>query len=533
VVGTSHPALALTLGIIAMLAMIPIAAGARSARAHGDWDSTTTFVFLVGILTSLPRILLGLISPGNATVDAFGNVDVALTGWAYRVEQMTTGFLVVGGLLFFAHRCLRPHTRINGLPLIAILLWLTIGLSDGLNHHPMFSPRQLALFALLLAAVVARPGRSALLGAAAVGLLLATLGGVEALVHSDAVFRECRSDKCGPLGTLYTGIFVNENLYGLPLALSVPFIWLAVRGPARIVLAIYVAAIACITGSRTSEIAALAALAVLLALRPSITDDPSTASSPSREAPSARSLLALLTVTGAACAGLVLPFLNLNPDSLSQRVYFWDLARGQISSSPIYGLGSNAWQHLYDVGQIPVALTYSVHNQWLDVLYTGGSIGLFLFVLLLVFSLIRSAPVNLLAAACVLIPFLAASALERPWSFGISDELSFTLLAAMLAPAGRLSPETSWKPFPLRSLSVDTAFAAKNLRTPAYAMGPPVTTATTKDERATPGHAPSFAPAGNAASPRLPRRTVAAIVTLGLVYALTSPRRRARRALRR
>lgn len=447
-IGASHHALALALGALSVLALIPTAVALHRAHLLGDWDSTATLVFAVGVLGSLPTVLFDLISGRVTKVDTFGNAVVGLSGWAYRVDQLATVLLIGGGMAFFLHRCSQRDVRVNVAALVAILVWLDVGLSDGLNGHGMFAPRQLALLAVLLAAVVARPGRSALLGAAAVGLLLALLGGFQAVLHADSVFRTCRADKCGLLGTLYTGIFTNENTYGLALALSVSFIWMAFRGPVRIILACYVAGIAYVTGSRSAELVAVVSVVILFILRPSISDDPEAATRFSDDTPVGKPALAVLAACSAAFIGFVLPFLNLDPNSLTQRPYFWKLARTQLSASPLYGLGSEAWASLYQAGMIPVALTYSVHNQWLDVIYTGGMIGLLFFVLLLVSMLLRAGRAHVVVASCLLIPVLAGSSLERPWSFDISDWLTFTLLATILMPARTIPASTTRRAIP-------------------------------------------------------------------------------------
>ena len=446
--------IALGLGIMSFLALIPAAIALHRAHALRDWDSSTLFVVFVGLLGSLPTVLFALVSGRASTVDAFGNpqrdvygnVIVGLSGWAREAERFTTVLLIGAGLVFFAYRC-RHRTVLNSAALVAILLWLVTGLSDGLGGEAMFAPRQLALFSILLAAVVARPGRPAVLGAAIVGLLLTLLGGVQALFHEGSVFRQCGVDKCGPLGTLYTGVFANENTYALPLALSVAFIWIGLRGRSRIILAGYVAFVSFVTGSRMGEVTAGLTLAMLFALRPHFSDESSathpvgssaassTTKSGTKGTPVGRPALALLGISASAFVGVILPFLELDPNSFGQRAYFWELARRQISASPVFGFGARAWNHLYQVSEIPIALTYSLHNEWLDVLYAGGLVGVALFAVLLVCILVRAGRDNFVVASCLVFPVLVASALERPWSFGISDWLSFALLATLLGPA--------------------------------------------------------------------------------------------------
>jgi hypothetical protein len=430
-----HRGLAAFLSIISILALAPVTSAFRKARAHGDWDSTATFVFLVGTLSSLPTILSNLVTGRVERVDAFGTVQVGLATWARQLEQLTTFVLIAGAVAFVVHRCRSDRVRINGAACLAMVVWLVVSLSDGLNGHSMFAPRQWALFALLVAAMVSPPGRSALLGAAAVGLLLTLLGGLQCLVHSESVFRPCRVDKCGPLGTLYSGIFLNENQFGLPIAVSIPFVWIALRGPSRYMLSGYVAFISLITGSRSAGLTAGAAVVLLCALRPAIVDVASGEHPWEVVAHAGRSVLAILAVVTSAIGGFLIVYIRLNPNSLTQRPYFWGIARSDFKSSPIYGLGASAWERLYETSRIPVALRYSIHNEWLDLMHMGGMIALTLFVSILVGLFVRAGREQLVIVACLLVPGLVASSLERPWSFAATDWMTFSLLALTLLPA--------------------------------------------------------------------------------------------------
>ena len=169
-------------------------------------------------------------------------------------------------------------------------------------------------------------------------------------------------------------------------------------------------------------------------------------------------MLAGLALVVTAVVGFVLPFLTLDPHSLTTRPYYWDLARQQLSTSPVYGFGAKAWEGLYAAGQIPVALSHSLQNQWMDLMYAGGIVALAVFIFLVGYVLLRGGAGNFLVAACLIVPVLAASTLERPWSFGINDSLTFTLVAATLIPVARRRepsagpPATAQEP-PLASLS--------------------------------------------------------------------------------
>jgi hypothetical protein len=451
---------ALVLGISALLAIVPCLIAFRRARAWGDWDLTSTLVFLTGVLCALPTALVILTSGrperfdefGNElpahpdSLDAFGNqlAEGPLRAWATYVGQVTTALLIAVGAVFFLHHVLR-RARLNVAPLIAIVLILAIALSNGLNGYQIFTFRQLALLAVLLAATVARPGRSAFLGAAAVGLLLTVVGGIQALVQPSSVFHACRFDKCGPFGALYTGVFINGNIYGELLALSVPFIWLSLRGRVRVVLACYVALVVVATDARGAALAGLSSLVLLALLRPRLPQQvdgtqrvgPGATSGGGRNTSAGVTGLAALAACLAAVGGFLLPYRVQSLDMLSHRSYAWQLTMEHLSTSPLFGFGAGAWKNLYLDGQIPVELAISPHNQWLDVRYAGGLVGLVLFTALITYIVMRGGRANLAVACCVILPVLVSGTVGRPWSFGISDTQTFTLIAATLVPVVR------------------------------------------------------------------------------------------------
>ena len=431
----SVPIEVLALGVaLASLLVLPWAGRAfwESAVIRREWTSTSSLIFLAGMVGGLPTALSNLLAPHPEQFDAFGNVRIGLTGWPAQVHQLLMITTVAAALLFFILRIGREP--VAGRPWIAVMLVAVYASSDLINGQiDDLGPRFVSLLALLLAITVAQPGRPAFLGAAAVCLTYAFLSALQASVHPTYAFRTCRSDKCGPGGALYSGAFSNENTLGLVLALSIPFVWLALRGRGRIIVLGYVSAIVLLTGSRTALLAAAAALLALLVLRPSIqrADDV--------VAPPARQFRAIFGVAMIALLGAVLPLLTAVASGIGDRTYFWRIGLEGIGRSPLIGHGGTAWPRLYQSGEIPISASYSPHNQWLDVLFASGFVGLAIFVGLLVHLLFRTAYL-VTASAAILIPVLAASTLERPWSFAINDGLTFTLLAALLCGTAHVLP---------------------------------------------------------------------------------------------
>jgi hypothetical protein len=418
---------------VASLLVLPFAVRAfwASAVVGREWTSTSTLIFLAGMVGGLPTALSNLIAPRPETFDPFGNVSVGLTGWAAQLQVFVIAASLAAALLFFVRRAGREP--VTGGPWIASVLVVVVASADIVNGHVAdLGLRPVVLLALLLATSVAQPGKPAFLGAAATGLIYVFLGALQATIHPTDAFRACRSDKCGPGGALYVGALSNENGLGLVLALTIPFMWLALRGRGRIAVIGYVAATVALTGSRTGQIAAAAALLALIILRPNTAENAS--------AVPVRQTTSILAVVGVAMVGAVLPLIAwMGAGDFGDRVGFWRLAFDGISESPLLGHGGTAWPRLYEIGQIPIAGSYSPHNQWLDVAYASGFLGLALFVGLLGHLILRTSyPVS--TSAAILIPVLAMSGLERPWSFAINDSTTFTLLAALLCATNPVRP---------------------------------------------------------------------------------------------
>ncbi|MET7484933.1 O-antigen ligase family protein [Streptomyces sp. NPDC005538] len=423
---------ALLLGVLALLSLLPVAVALRRARAFRDWDLTATMVFLIGVLAGFPSVVYLMHAGRTEQFDPSGEVVIGFPGWVTRIGAVSNGVLLAGCALFVLQRLLFARARINTAPLIACLLVLLFAFSDGLHGQQLLAPRQLVLLMCLLAAGVARPGRSAFLGGAAVVLLFTVLSGVEALIEPATVLRECRADNpCGLLGVHYAGVFTNENIFGLLLITGIPFVWMGLRGRVRTLLACYVAFVAVATGSRLADVAAVATVGFLMLLRPRLPDE---TGDRDRGASPGRTLLAVPVLGAAALIGLAAPFTSAKGDGVGDRAAIWGMATSELHKSPLFGFGGKAWTGKYLTGEIPAALSPSLHNQWIEVLYAGGIVGLALYLLLLGHLLVRGRVPGFPVAASVLLPVLLASVVERPWSFSISNELTFALVTAVLVP---------------------------------------------------------------------------------------------------
>jgi hypothetical protein len=97
---------------------------------------------------------------------------------------------------------------------------------------------------------------------------------------------------------------------------------------------------------------------------------------------------------------------------------------------------------------IDPAASYSVHNEWLQVLYSTGIIGSILFLGALGLLLWQARPKYSLVVGSVLIPVFVLAVTERPWPIDTCDWLIWAIPATLLSyPAvRRQSTEGTAKP---------------------------------------------------------------------------------------
>jgi O-antigen ligase len=112
------------------------------------------------------------------------------------------------------------------------------------------------------------------------------------------------------------------------------------------------------------------------------------------------------------------------------------VAAEQIERSPWFGHGTETWETLYASSQIPQSGQRTSHNQWMDVLFVAGGVGVALFVGMLAAALL-SAGSGRAGAMLALATVLMIGAAEGGWSVGALDLLSFSLIALLLTGTAR------------------------------------------------------------------------------------------------
>jgi hypothetical protein len=148
-----------------------------------------------------------------------------------------------------------------------------------------------------------------------------------------------------------------------------------------------------------------------------------------------RTALLYLALAGLFVVGLALPLYTTDPTAYSGRGSLWMIARQALSdpTTLLLGTGIQGWDHVRDAGLISFESLYSVHNQWLQVLYSTGLAGFLLFVTALALLLRQAGRTYSLVLGCVLLPVFMLSMTERPWPIDTADWLIWAVPGALLS----------------------------------------------------------------------------------------------------
>ena len=410
-------------------AVLLISALGRAVDA-GDLDSSAALTLSAGWLVSLP--IAAVVVSGNVVrrEDVFGELVPILPGWYSVAADVGLALLIgIAGILIL-QRLLTDgrDVPLHAAGLFAITLWFVAHIAAGLNGDFLLTLSGIALLVCLVAATMLPRGRGACLGIGVFGVTLAIASCALALFEFSQASVECRHECV--LGSALTGVLPNENLLGTAMVTTMPFAYLGFKGPARLWLTAYLAAVAIASGSRGALITAVVLLAVLLIMRPSL--------EPQRRQTGPAALPAVV-LAGALIASVyvVLHDWGSSPISLTDRPLLWSVATDYIAEAPVFGHGPYAWEALYtDRAEIPAAAQHSTHNQWIDVLYTAGWVGVGLMIAVMVAALWtagRTRPAVMTTLAALMLIGVG----ERAWSIGVIDSVSFSLIGLILLGSAR------------------------------------------------------------------------------------------------
>ncbi len=400
--------------------------GVRTMLSRGEWDGPAWTAFLLAFLsTSFIDIVVTYTDQWTENRDAFGDVLVSLPGWADQVQRLLYVVIFISCVALVVLRVLRPGTLLNPPAVLFLLLALLSWASAALHGDNPVRPFSVIFLAVLAAASVTRPGVGIHVGLGTFCALAAVAAGGAAVLNPDFSTFACTADKCGLLGFNFRGWLDNENALAMYLTLAMPFVYVAFGPRSGMVLSTYVLFLVLLTGSRSGAVAAVVSYVLLLVVRPDIRR-------PRFSAVRVAVLYGALAVAGVV--GVVLPVVADDPDGFTGRAYLWMLARSTLSDGfrLLLGSGSFGWQHLREAGLIGHSAVYSVHNQWLQVLFTTGVVGVVLLVTALALLIVQAGPRYALVLGCVLAPVMVLATTERPWPIDIIDWLVWALPGALL-----------------------------------------------------------------------------------------------------
>lgn len=413
-------------GASAIAGLVSLSAVAKTAK-RGEWTSAAYLSFAMAFMSfSVVTLLVTYTDSWVTVTDVFRSRTLAPPPWAH---QMLRGFLVIqtfGAIGVIIARVRRPNAMVS-IPALCLFVvsLISVGVALLRGDHPI-RPFTVVYVLTLLACTVAPRGIGIHLGIAVTGLLEAVSSGLAVWLHHDSSTATCVVGyKCGVLGFNLHGISDNENALAISMALAMPFIYMAFRGWQGTFLTLYTAAMVTLTGSRTGMVAAGITLLALLVVRPDARrPDP---------APG-RSLLLALGLALVIGVGAIVPFVVNNPEAFTGRVALWRLARAELThwGNLLHGTGVFGWDHVRETGQIDASEVYSVHNQWLQVAYSTGLIGLAFFVVAVFLLLWQARGTYFTVIGCVLVPFAVLSITERPWTLDTADTLTWAVGGALL-----------------------------------------------------------------------------------------------------
>lgn len=435
---------------ILILGVLSLSESVRRREARLEFWSLAVLVVLTNATTAVGTLT------GSRIVgaDAFFARTVDYVGPAGLVNAYATP--VLGGLsgLVFLVAVRRGH--FNFVPLI-LMTFLLVGAVAASYRGPFMYGGRLALIVVVAVVAFLRPGRPAVAGAASGLVLLAGLSGVAVALQPSFALETC-ARKCGAFGDLLIGIADNANSLGLLMALGVPVVYFGSARHARL-LSLLVGVVGLSAGSRTAS-AAIIVTALVLVL-----------SGRARLWPL---LWPALTVLGGLLAMVVLPTLvPLPPNSLTGRAGLWQYGIASWKDAIWVGYGPDQWRTLVGNGPIVRSAGYSTHNQFVEVLYVTGLVGMTLFVIWMIavrrsWRHLHDAEV----ALSILCPVVVVGIAERPWSFGQIDGLSWSMILTMLVagfsepPAvDRADPASHRRRRPL-------VHRHKHLPSPGFGVGP-------------------------------------------------------------
>ena len=356
------------------LVVLAITAPSLLRQLARGWNLHSTF-FLVVFLAPLTAIILAAVTHAKLQSHDAAGTPVLISIESHAVSDAASLIAIALALVIFLGAVLRGRSLALAAPALCLGATLLTYFSNLLQFSDVIARPLLGMLAVYLACCVGSRPQVIGQGLTAGAWLLVVVSCVVGLVFPDVAALPCNLGKCGLTGELFVGALDDENQLAITLSMVLPFVFLTVRGPARIALVGAVTALVALSGSRSSLIAIVAVVAVMIVVH--------TAGS------RAVRLLAPAVAVG-ALAVLLFPLPVHDDRAFTGRGGLWRLALSMVESSPFIGLGQDAWGAQAAVRNVGANAGYSPHNLWLDALVAGGWVSALLVVTAVLVQVHRS-----------------------------------------------------------------------------------------------------------------------------------------------
>lgn len=274
-------------------------------------------------------------------------------------------------------------------------------------------------------------------------------------------WRPCDQFKCGIFDGMMRGPFSSENYLAYQAMFAGLLAVVTLRGFARVSAVVLTLLVLLATESRTSQLAFVFGVAIYLvvrALRPKVATP--------HLSPGLAAARTLFPIAFPALA--VWLIITADPTTFSNRGNVWIKGFRALQEDPVFGLGLERWNIYQAAGLVP---DHYPHNEYLIILFSGGFVGLSIFVgWIAVLLRFRNGNLTQWAATLALVSStLIIGLTEVTWNPLALDGLFWTALAICAVPVMVHRPQSDVDG-PARDVSLNPAQQNRKLPTRASSL---------------------------------------------------------------
>ena len=317
-------------------------------------------------------------------------LDFFFIGTAIPRYSRIIAFIVISGILLLDNEKFL-NTKPIGMDIILIVVLLySIGTFSSLLSGGVATPNFLSLLLMMIIAAYSQDLRSIISSTFGICahflIVLSVIAIVLKVNHLGIVFTDYGYPvflkSVGNPGRNY-GIFAHPNVLGSVSVIS--FLYILTSKSRKIHKLSIVLPIFCILkcGSRTSIIGLVSGIIIYFLLRSQFISN--SKQKIKFDFPLIIGLF-LLGIFWTLISFFIRTINYLNPESLTSRVSIWQISLELARSHPFIGLGWG-WQTRAVESQFLNSWEASAHNQILEIQFSSGMLGLFLFVILIIIGL--------------------------------------------------------------------------------------------------------------------------------------------------